>query len=123
MRLRKQAGIQALSVQQAERILENTAYMVTIQYHEEIIGVTRLLFDFCTDAYITDVIVSPEYQGQGLGRILISDMLEFIKAYASEGTRIACSLYANQGKEEFYRRFGFEKLPNGRYGFGMILEV
>lgn len=36
----------------------------------------RLLFDYGTDAYITDVIVHPEYQGNGIGKLLIDDVLE-----------------------------------------------
>lgn len=93
-------------------MLNNTSYLSAVQY-----------FDFCTDAYITDVIVSPEYQGQGLGIMPVRDILDYIRTNASEGTRISCSLYANKGKEEFYKRSGFEKLPNDKYGFGMILEI
>lgn len=123
LHLREQVGFQALTVEQAERVLKNTSYISAVQYNEKIIGLTRLLFDYCTDAYITDVIVSPEYQGYGLGAMLINDILDFIKENTSEETKIACSLYANKGKEEFYKRFGFQKLPNDQYGFGMILEI
>lgn len=86
------------------------------------VGVTRLLFDYGTDAYITDVIVHPAYQGYGIGGLLIEHVLCFIKDNVVD-TRVTCSLYANIGKEEFYHRFGFSKLPNEKYGYGMVLEL
>ncbi|MED9903877.1 MAG: GNAT family N-acetyltransferase [Lachnospiraceae bacterium] len=123
LHLRKQVGFQPLSIEQAELVLKNTSYISAVQYGGEIIGVTRLLFDFCTDAYITDVIVSPDYQGYGVGTMLVNDIINFIKANVSKDTKIACSIYANKGKEKFYKQFGFEELPNNKYGFGMLLEV
>ena len=87
------------------------------------IGMARLLFDFCTDAYITDVIVAPEMQGCGIGALVINDLVEFLKRHRTKDTKIACSFYANKGKEGFYEHFGFEKLPNEKYGFGMIMEL
>ena len=40
-----------------------------------------------------------------------------------ENVTLACSLYANPGKEAFYEKFGFKKLPNNKYGYGMLLEL
>ena len=81
------------------------------------------MFDSGTDAYITDVIVDPKFQGFGVGKMLIENVLEFIKNNSQKGTKVACSLYANKGKENFYGKFGFEKLPNEKYGYGMIIEL
>ena len=55
--------------------------------------------------------------------LLIENVLEFIKSNSQKGTSVACSLYANKGKENFYGKFGFEKLPNEKYGYGMIIEL
>ena len=122
LELRKQVGFQMLSLKQAENVLRHTSYISVVLYMGKAVGMTRLLFDFCTDAYITDVIVLPDYQGCGFGKILLEDTISFIKENVIEGTKIACTLYANKGKEEFYQRFGFEVLPNDKYGYGMILE-
>lgn len=58
------------SQRQAKKILENTSYISAAFYNNELVGVTLLLFDYGTDAYITDVIVNPDYQGCGIGRFL-----------------------------------------------------
>ena len=54
---------------------------------------------------------------------MIENAIDYLKKNAVEGVRIACSLYANQGKEDFYGKFGFEKLPNNKYGYGMLIEI
>ena len=40
-----------------------------------------------------------------------------------EEVKLACSLYANPGKEPFYAKFGFQELPNDKYGYGMLMEL
>ena len=36
---------------------------------------------------------------------------------------LACSLYTNQDKKLFYEKFGFQKLPTVKYGYGMVIEM
>ena len=76
-----------------------------------------------TDVYITDVIVNPDFQGKGMGKQLLDKTLEYLKYQSMENVTLACSLYANPDKEAFYEKFGFEKLPNNMYGYGMLLEL
>ena len=123
IRLRNSVGFQRLDEKQAETVLKNTAHITAVYAEEKVIGFARLLFDYGTDAYLTDVIVSQDCQGMGIGRIIIDDIIKFLKENKAENVRIACLLYANKGKEEFYSKFGFEKLPNERYGYGMIAEL
>ncbi|MGM9607443.1 MAG: GNAT family N-acetyltransferase [Oscillospiraceae bacterium] len=121
--LRQKVGFQPLGEDQARRVLEHTAYVAAARREGRTIGVTRLLFDYGTDAYITDVIVDPAFQGHGVGKLLVADVLNYVKQNAVPGTRVACSLYANPGKERFYESLGFSTLPNDKYGHGMLVEL
>ncbi len=123
IKLRNSVGFQSLDNKQAEKVLKNTAHITAVYYENTAVGFARLLFDYGTDAYLTDVIVSPKCQGMGIGRIILEDIIKFLKENKTGNVRIACSLYANKGKEEFYEKFGFEKLPSDKYGHGMIVEI
>lgn len=46
-----------------------------------------------------------------------------VQAFCQPRVKIACSLYANPGKEPFYETYGFQPLPNAQYGHGMLLEL
>jgi ribosomal protein S18 acetylase RimI-like enzyme len=52
-------------------------------------------------SYICDVAVHPGYQGRGLGKAIIDRLREF------SATHRKIILYANPGKEGFYRKLGF----------------
>ena len=53
---------------QAERGLEHTTFLMAARDRGKIVAMGRMLFDFGYTAYLGDVIVRPEYQGQGIGR-------------------------------------------------------
>ena len=57
--------------------------------------------------YIKDVVVRPEYQKQGIGRMLIDELLNFIKGNGVSGTDIFVELCAMPDKIPFYEKFGF----------------
>lgn len=122
-RLRESVGFQKLSAKQAETVLSNTPLLVNAVNNGRSVGMVRVLTDFVTDAYITDVIVSPDFQGRGLGKQLVNKTLECLREHSVKNVKLACSLYANPGKEPFYAKFGFQELPNAKYGYGMLIEL
>ena len=85
--LRESVNFQKLTEQQAEKVLKNTSAVVAVEYEGKYIGLTRILFDFGTEVYITDVIVHPDYQGFGIGGILIENAIDYLKKNAVEGVR------------------------------------
>lgn len=122
-KLRESVGFQKLTTEQAERVLLNTSFIVNAICNGKSVGVIRVLTDMLTDAYITDVIVSPDFQGKGLGRKLLNKVVADLEKISENNVKLACSLYTNPGKETFYEKFGFQKLPNDKYGYGMLLEL
>lgn len=122
-RLRESVGFQKLTSEQAKTVLANTTFLVNAVCEGRTVGVVRVLTDMLTDAYITDVIISPDFQGRGLGKELIGHVLAYLKQHSVGDVKLACSLYANPGKEPFYEKSGFQKLPNDKYGYGMLVEL
>ena len=57
--------------------------------------------------YIKDVVVRPEYQKKGIGRLLINELLTFIRDNGVPGTEIFVELCAMPDKIPFYEKFGF----------------
>jgi ribosomal protein S18 acetylase RimI-like enzyme len=68
---------------------------------ELLVGAGRAVADGIDCSYICDVAVHPRLQGQGLGKAIIGRLRD---ASASHRKII---LYANPGKEGFYRKLGF----------------
>jgi GNAT superfamily N-acetyltransferase len=79
---------------------------------EELIGLARATSDHAFNATIWDVLVDPDYQGQGLGKALVEHMVRTL--LRKDITNI--TLFADAKVVEFYKQLGFESDPEGIKG-------
>ena len=87
-----------------QKSFSNSMYKCFIFDGVKLVGVGRALADGVDCAYICDVAVHPEYQGTGLGKSIVKKMMSL-----SEGHK-KIILYANPGKEGFYKKLGFKRM-------------
>jgi len=84
---------------------------------KDMVGMARVIGDAGMVFYIQDVIVLPDYQGQGIGTQLMAAVMVFIRSHAHHNTIIG--LMAAKGKEAFYEKYGFFTRPTEIHGAGM----
>lgn len=118
MALRKIVGWNEFPLEEAQAGLDNS-YIWCLRDGDKVVGLARAVWDHGYVLYIADVIVIPEYQGQGLGRLLMEQILDFIHDKLKPGYRMMVSLSSAKGKDTFYEKFGFVARPNDDVGPGM----
>ena len=118
MKMREAVGWKTFAVEQAAEGLKN-CYIWCIRDQGKPIALGRIVWDHGYVIYIADVIVLPEYQGQGLGRRIMETMMAFIRSQLKPGYMFMISLMSAVGKNEFYKKFGFVDRPSERFGPGM----
>ncbi len=118
MEMRRIVGWHDFPVEQAAEGLKNS-YKWCIREKDRPIGLARVVWDHGYVVYIADVIVLPEYQGQGLGRELMETVMAFLRSQLKPGYRFMVSLMSAKGKNEFYKKFGFVDRPSEKFGPGM----
>ena len=96
------------ALEQTRLAMEHTLFRVSIFDGDKIIAMARVIGDMGLDYYIKDVVVRPEYQGKGLGRMLINEILKFISENGIKGTDIFVELCAMPDKIPFYKKLGFD---------------
>lgn len=96
------------SLEQTRLAMEHTLFRVSIYDGNKIVAMARMIGDMGLDYYIKDVVVKPEYQGKGIGRLLINELLKFINENGVKDTEIFVELCAMPDKIPFYEKFGFE---------------
>lgn len=70
----------------------------------ELVGVGRALADGVDCSYICDIAILPNYQKSGLGKSIVSKLVELSKGHKK------IILYSYPGKESFYKKRGFNRM-------------
>ncbi len=96
------------SLEQTRLAMENTLFRVSVFDGEKIVAMARMIGDMGLCYYIKDVIVRPEYQHKGIGKMVINELLKFIRENGVKGTEIFVELCAMPDKIPFYEKFGFD---------------
>ena len=81
--------------------IKNSEYVMSAWNKDDLVGLISAIDDGAINVFITYLLVKPEYQKQGLGKIMMND---FCKRYEGFGRRI---LSTELDKEKYYNKFGF----------------
>ena len=95
------------SPEQTALAMEHTLFRVSVFDGGKIVAMARMIGDLGLDYYIKDVVVRPEYQHKGLGKLLIQELLSFIRQHGVRDTDIFVELCAMPDKIPFYEKYGF----------------
>lgn len=95
------------TLEQTELAMKHTLFRISVWDGNKIVAMARTNGDLGLDYYIKDVVVRPEYQRKGIGRMMINELLKFINDNGVKGTEIFVELCARPDKIPFYEKFGF----------------
>ena len=96
------------SLEQTRLAMAHTLFRVSVFDGDTPVAMARVIGDMGLDYYIKDVVVRPEYQRQGVGRLLIQEIMQFIQGNGVKGTDIFVELCAMPDKTPFYEKLGFD---------------
>jgi ribosomal protein S18 acetylase RimI-like enzyme len=90
---------------QPERILKSieSSHCYGVYYNNNQIGFARIVTDGSTMFYLCDVFVLKEYQGQGIGKKLVEDIIN------SEEYEWMTGILATLDAHGLYEQYGFER--------------
>ena len=120
---RRSVGWYELSPRQLNCALKSSVFAITALDGEKEVGSARVVGDGGYQFFISDVIVRPEYQGQGIGQMIIESLINYVEEIQLPGTRIMLDLMCAVGRENFYKKFGFIARPTDKLGPGMIKYI
>nr|YP_010618604.1 hypothetical protein PN024_pgp191 [Rhodomelopsis africana]WAX02617.1 hypothetical protein [Rhodomelopsis africana] len=96
--------------------LENSFLIVSLFYHKKskkkLIGFARVTSDGSFNATIWDVAIDPEFQGQGLGKALMNEVIQQLRNHDIS----TITLFADPEVVQFYKHIGFIIDPDGVKG-------
>lgn len=106
--LRQLAKMGKRSLEGAEKALGNALFTVTLRTEDNrLIGMGRVIGDGGLTYLVTDVAVSPQFQGQGLGKKIVQEIRDYLEREALPSAYIC--LVADVPANHFYEKYGFKE--------------
>lgn len=87
-----------------EAVFGRSMFRLFVRDGGRLVGAGRALADGIDCAYICDIAVHPGHQGTGVGKEIVSRLVELSRGHRK------ILLYAVPGREPFYARFGFRRM-------------
>ncbi|MBQ4845901.1 GNAT family N-acetyltransferase [Pseudoalteromonas sp. MMG013] len=110
--LRVTAGLSAKSLEAATIGLPNSLYGISIREDSVLIGMGRVVGDGACNFEVVDIAVDPRYQGQGLGRKVMS----YIDAYLSSVVLTGSYVSMIADEPTFYEKLGYRLVSPASQG-------
>jgi ribosomal protein S18 acetylase RimI-like enzyme len=119
-RLRDVCGLTPRSAAAAKAGLANTVFAVTIRHADQTVGMGRVVGDGALFLQIVDIAVAPEYQGRGLGKMIMAALMKRIEAGVP--SEVYVSLMADGDAHHLYAQFGFELVAPRSVGMAVWIN-
>ena len=117
--LRRGSGLSDKTEEAAVRGLPATLHSVVIEHNGDAIGMGRVIGDGGTAFQVVDIAVLPEHQGKGLGKRIVSALVDWLHANAPKSAYV--SLIADGPAKDLYAQYGFE--PTAPASIGMAFRI
>lgn len=97
--------------EQIECALNNTTASFVMCEGKKVIGMVRLIGDGGMSFYIKDFAVLPEYQGKGVGQMLLMELQKYLLGHKPADWAVSLELISTKEAVGFYKKQGFEERP------------
>jgi GNAT superfamily N-acetyltransferase len=107
-----------LTEEQIHKSIQNSYYTVSAYDGDVLIGFGRLVSDGILHAIIYEMMILPEYQGEGVGKKILDMLLQKCFDDNIEDIQLFCA----RGKKGFYERMGFTPRASDAPGMQYVGE-
>ncbi|SDT50710.1 Acetyltransferase (GNAT) domain-containing protein [Paenibacillaceae bacterium GAS479] len=115
-------GWGTVDTEMTKQSIANSVYAVVVILDGKVIGMGRIVGDGAMYFYIQDVAVLPEHQMKGIGKMIVKQLLAYIKKCKFKNGNAFVGLFASYGKDNFYERYGFKDHSPEMTGMFTVLD-
>lgn len=116
IKIRQELGWKEISEKQVEKALGNSMFNISIFDNDVCVGIGRVVGDNILKGMLTDVMIMKEYQGKGIGKLIITTLIEKIKDNLNEGDLFQLEASPTSGNRDFYIKCGLKYKPENQDG-------
>ncbi|WP_067838051.1 GNAT family N-acetyltransferase [Amphibacillus sediminis] len=105
IQLRREGGMSGKAIEAATIGLKHSLFCVCLYDGDTLVGMGRIIGDGATFFQIVDIVVKPSYQGQGLAKRVMAELMNYLDHHTYTGSYV--SLMADTPADQLYKKFGF----------------
>ena len=102
--------------------LDNSMYVIGIYENDTLIAMGRMVGDKVFKGLLTDIIVSPDYQNKGYGKIVVTELLKLAQENMHDGDLMCIEAAPTNGNIPFYIKCGMKHKPEEQEGVYIWLK-
>lgn len=114
LHLRNIAGLSPFSPEAARIGLPRSIFAVVIEDRGRAVGMGRIVGDGGCFFQITDIAVDPVHQGRGLGKRIMTELMEHVRTALPASAYV--SLIADKPADRLYVQYGFQDVGPASVG-------
>ncbi|MCY4779551.1 GNAT family N-acetyltransferase [Sphingobacterium sp. UT-1RO-CII-1] len=118
--LRVACGLSPKSAEAAEIGIRNSLCCVLVLSENDVVGMGRLVGDGACHCQVVDICVLPDHQGQGLGKLIMGKIEEFIVDNLPASCYV--NLIADGEAYRLYEQYGFSSVWPESRGMGKVIK-
>ena len=99
-----------------KRAIDGSMVNISVFDEENCIGVGRIVGDNVLKGMLTDIMVLKEYQGRGIGKIIVTSLIKELNDFVKEGESFQLEASPTANNRDFYIKCGLKYKPENQDG-------
>lgn len=99
-----------------ENAINGSMINISVYDNEECVGVGRIVGDGALKGMLTDIMVLNEFQGKGVGKLIVTSLIKELKNMVKDGCCFQLEASPTANNREFYIKCGLKYKPKNQDG-------
>ena len=99
-----------------KEIVNNSMFNISVFDNDNCIGIGRIVGDNVLKGMLTDIIVSKEYHGKGVGKLIVTTLINELTDKLKDGELFQLEASPTNGNRDFYIKCGLKYKPENQDG-------
>lgn len=106
----------SINSKQIEKALNNSMINISVFDEDKCIGIGRIVGDNILKGMLTDIMVLKEYQGKGIGKLIVTSLIKELENKVENGDCFQLEASPTANNREFYIKCGMKYKPENQDG-------
>lgn len=116
IKIRKAVGWNKIDDNQIKEALNNSMINMSVYRNDKCLAIGRIVGDNVLKGMLTDVMVLPDYQGIGIGKLIVTALIEELNNMINENECFQLEASPTASNRVFYIKCGMKYKPENQDG-------